>query len=267
MTDLSSFQTYLSINVSQKTMINYVNQMTGFFRCHSDFTQEEVNKYLSSKVSKWNGGSTNQFYKAVKWYMKFTKIIVELPKYKDVENKPRPYLIVEDIDEILKKIQLIFNDYQKAELILELLFKTGMRPSEILNLKREHINLDELKILLVDTKTDTSRTVFITKDLASKISLFINRELEVANAFNLNQNTLGYYAKRISEMLNINFYPYMGRHTFAHDFLKKSGNDLRALSKILGHTDLNTTMLYSDIDEKELQDIYNKAFKKRKGKK
>jgi len=265
--NLSAFKDYLSINVNPKTTMNYIRQMEGFFRYQSDFNQEEVNKYLASKVNKWNGGSTNQFYKAVKWYSKFTKINIELPRYKSVENKPRPYLKNEEIEEILKKIPLVFNDYQKAEIILELTFKTGMRPSELLHLKRENINLDDLKITLVDTKTDTSRIVFITKEVSNKISSFFNREPQKSNAFNLNEYTLKYYAKRISEMFGIKLYPYKIRHTFAHDFLKKSGNDLRALSKILGHTNLNTTMLYSDIDEKELQEIYNKAFKNKRRKK
>ena len=265
--DLTSFQTYLSINVSQKTTMNYVNQMAGFFRCHSEFTQEEVNKYLASKVDRWSDGSYNAFFKAVIWYVKFTKIPIELPEFKKVERKPRTYLKEKDIEDILIKIPLIFGDGQKIQIIFELLFMSGLRPEELLTLKRNNINIEESKIVLVETKTRFSRTVFIPKELAIRISNYFNSEPEKENAFNLNNQSLGYYCRTISKHLNINIYPYMTRHSFAHAYYRRSGNDIVALAKLLGHTNLSSTQVYSDIDEKELKEKYNRAFKNKRRKK
>lgn len=264
MQQLIDFETWLSIRVGKKTTDNYVNQMKGFFLHYPELNQTSLNQYLSSKINNWGDGSYNCFFKAIKQYMLFTKTNYELPSYKIVEQKPRKYLKEKDIEEILIKLPLIFPNYKKVQCILTLLFFTGMRPNELLTLRRENVNMDESKIVLVNTKTHKSRTVFLTPELKQLISNIFQKETEKNNAFNISESTIGYYFQRISECLNINVYGYLARHTFSHMFLKKSGNNLIALSKILGHRNLSTTQIYSDVDENELQEIYDKSFKKRK---
>jgi len=264
--NLQPFETYLSINVGKKTTNNYVNQMKGFFLHVPEFNQESVNNYLSSKVNAWSAGSMNAFFKAVKWYMKFTKVVVELPKTKKVERKPRAYLQEKEIDEILIQVPVIFQDGQKVKLVLELLFNSGLRPKELYTLKRDNINLIDGKIVLSNTKTKSSRTVFIPEDLANDIKNYFNTEPEKNNAFNLGEQSISYYCRMISQYMNIKINPYKWRHNFAHDYLKRSGNDIVALSKLLGHTSIETTQIYSDIDEQELQERYKKAFKNKRRK-
>jgi hypothetical protein len=89
--DLTTFQTYLSINIGKKATLNYYKQMKTFFSCYPEFNQENVNSYLASKVGVWCNGSFNIFFTAVKWYAKFLKVEIELPKTKKMEQKPRPY--------------------------------------------------------------------------------------------------------------------------------------------------------------------------------
>jgi site-specific recombinase XerD len=264
--DLTSFQTYLSINVGKKATNNYMNQMKGFFLHFQEFNQESVNNYLASKVNTWSSGSFNCFFKAVIWYMKFTKVMVELPEMKKVEKKPRKYLDEKVIEDILSKTAIMFKDGQKVRIILELLFVSGMRPDELYNLKRENVNLTDSKISLVNTKTKLSRVVFISSDLANNIKSYFNTEPEKENAFNLCEQSLSYYCRMISQYMNIKITPYMLRHSFAHDFLKKSGNNLIGLANLLGHGSIETTRIYSDIDEKELEEIYRKAYSKRRKK-
>lgn len=259
---LSNFKTYLSINLGKKSTSNYVNQMKGFFLQYAEFNQENINNYLASKVDKWSAGSYNAFFKAVKWYIAFSKIEVELPKAKKVERKPRAYLKENDIDNILKNVPVIFQDGRKVRLVLELLFKTGMRPSELYELKRKNVNIEESAITLVNTKTHLSRVVFITKDLANDIQNYFNAEPEKDNAFNLNNQSLSYYCRMIKQYMNLEINPYQWRHNFAHNYLKKSGNDIVALSQLLGHTNLSSTQVYCGINKEELQERYNKAFKK-----
>lgn len=266
MQDLSSFKTWLSINVGRKSTDNYINQMKGFFLHYPEFNQENLNNYLASKLNLWGSGSFNCFYKAVRKYMLFTKVTLELPKSKREERKPRTYTKAVDIEEMLSKCPIIFRDYQKAQTVLELLFLSGMRPKELLTLKRENINLIERKISLINTKTATSRVVFLTDKLAKNIFKIFQREVEDKNAFNLNESSIEYYCSTISKYCNIKINPYQLRHGFAHNFLKKSGNNLIALSKILGHIHLDTTQIYCDVNEKELQEIYNKTLNKKRRK-
>jgi integrase/recombinase XerD len=264
MNNLDKFEEYLSINVGKKATSNYYLQMKGFFLHYPEFNQENINQYLASKINTWkSGGSFNAFFKSCKWYMKFAKIEVELPKTKKVENKPRKYLQEKDVEDILNKVPLLFKDGYKAQLVLELLFMSGLRPNELFTLKRCNVNLDQTKIALVDTKTFRSRIVPIPKKLANDIKNYFNMEVEQSNAFNLTPTTIAHYCRTISKHMNLEINPYMWRHNMAHNFLKKT-NNLVALSKMLGHTSIKTTQIYCDIDEKELQNIYDKAFNKRK---
>jgi site-specific recombinase XerD len=171
-----------------------------------------------------------------------------------------------DISDILNKTPLIFKEGQKARIVLELLFMCGLRPNELFTLQRKNINIEESTITLVETKTYSSRVIPIPKELSKDIKNYFNQEVEEENAFNLNPKTIAYYCRTISTHLDIKLYPYKTRHSFSHSFLKKTGNNLVALSKMLGHNSIETTQIYCDIDEKELKDVYNKAFNKKKGK-
>jgi len=261
--DLTNFQTYLSINVGSKATNNYFSQMKGFFVHFQEFNQESINSYLASKVGVWKNGSFNAFFRAVKWYMKFSKIVVELPKTKKEERKPRAYLEEKQMEEILSQVPVIFQDGQKAKMVLELLYMTGMRPDELYNLKRENINLQEVTVTLINTKTFKSRLVFIPKDLANEIQSYFNSEAEKENAFNLNERTLDYYCQTISKYMNIKVYPYMIRHSFAQMFKEKC-KDMPSLAQTLGHTNLNTTMIYSDITDEKRKEQYQKLFNKKR---
>jgi integrase/recombinase XerD len=227
-------------------------------------TQETINNYLSSKVDKWSGGSFNCFFKAIRQYFTFTKITFELPAFKKVEQKIRPYLSEEIVQNILDQCPVIFQNYKKVQCVIHLLCYSGMRPKELLTLKRENINIEKRQIVLKNTKTFKSRIVFITPDVAKDIVLIFEREAEQDNAFNLTDTSISYYCQQISKYLNIQFTPYMCRHSFSHLFLKKSHNDLIGLSKLLGHTNLKTTQIYTNINDEELQKGFDNAFKKRR---
>jgi site-specific recombinase XerD len=263
--DLQGFKNYLSINLGKKSALNYEGQMKSFFKQHEELTQDTLNQYLSSKVDKWGAGSHNCFFKAIRWYFKYTKTTLDLPTFKRVEKgKARPYLKEKDIQDIFDKLPLIIEDYKKAQCVLEILFYSGIRPKELLTLQRKNVNIEERQVVLVDTKTFKSRTVFLTPSLAKKISYIFERETEKENAFNLNETTISYYCQKISECLNIKLNQYMTRHSFAHLYLKKSGNDLISLSKTLGHNNLATTQIYSEIDDKERQERFDKIFKEKR---
>jgi site-specific recombinase XerD len=261
--DLNEFKTWLSIHVGKKTTSNYLKVMESFFRQYSEFNQDNLNKYLSSKIDVWCPAMFNLFFAGVKKYCQFSKVTVELPKAKRVERKARPYVQEVNINEIIEKLPVLFNDYQKVKCVFSLLFLSGMRPKELYTLKRKNIKLDEHKIVLENTKTHNSRTIFITPEVEQDISTFFSREQEQDNAFNLGETTIQYYCQKITKHFNIKLTPYMLRHSFSHAFLKRTNNNLVALSKMLGHTSIKTTQIYSDIDEKELQTIFNKAFKRR----
>ena len=261
--DLTSFRDWLLINVAKKTTDNYVNQMISFFKQYDVLSQENLNKYLSSKIDVWCAGSFNAFFKAIKKYMLFTKVSYELPLYKQVEFKPRPYLKESELFDILEKLPVLFSDWKKVQCILTLAFYTGLRPKEIYMLKRENIDLVNRKILIQNTKTHTSRIVFLTKEVVKLIKEVFEKEVETDNAFNLSSTSISYYFRQISKCMNVKIYPYMARHIFAHLFLKKSKNNLISLAKILGHNTIATTQLYCQVNENERQEEFDTIFKRK----
>ncbi len=168
--------------------------------------------------------------------------------------------------------------------ILELLFSTGLRISELVNLQREQINLnkDELsvrgkggKVRLVflseesrgylkkylDARTDLDPSLFIGHDRAAK-----GREKDQKKSHPLTarsvQRAIEYYRKVAGISKKVT--PHTLRHSFATDLLS-SGADLRAVQTMLGHSSITTTQVYTHVTDKQLKEVY-RAFHSRRRK-
>lgn len=220
MIDLTEFKNYLAINgANQKTISNYVNQMASYFKQHSEFNQESINKYLANKVTYLSNGSYNMVIKSMKKFNLYVKANLELPKLKKVERKVRPYIQEDEIIDILSKCHVIFDDYTKVICIVKLLFFSGMRPKELVNLKREDINLDKQEIIVKNTKTFKARKIFIPQDVVVTIKAVFGNEPEKTNAFNTTEANVYYYFKKINETFkpSVKLYPYLGRHCVSSD--------------------------------------------------
>lgn len=264
MRDLSEFKNFLAINgANTKTVSNYASQITTYFKQYSEFNQENINNYLAKKVTILQNGSYNMVIKAIKKFNLYVKANLELPKLKKVERKIRPYIQEDEIFDILSKCHVIFDDYTKVICIIKTLFFSGMRPKELVNLKREDINLDKQEIIIKNTKTFKARKIYIPQDIVVSIKAVFNNEPEKTNAFNTTEPMIYYYFKKINEVFkpSVKLYPYLGRHSYARMFLKKTNNDVVALSQNLGHASLNTTQIYSEKSDEDRKAQINKIFK------
>ncbi len=168
--------------------------------------------------------------------------------------------------------------------ILELLFSTGLRISELVNLKREQINLnkDELsvrgkggKVRLVflseqsrhhlkkylEARTDLDPSLLVGHDRAAK-----DREKDQKRPHPLTarsvQRSIEYYRKVAGISKKVT--PHTLRHSFATDLLS-SGADLRAVQTMLGHSSITTTQVYTHVTDKQLKEVY-RAFHSRRRK-
>lgn len=157
--------------------------------------------------------------------------------------------------------------------ILETLFSTGLRVSEVANLKIEQINLkrdeftvrgkgdkprvvflsDEAKKWIkqyVDKRTDTSPYLFVSHDRAKK-----GREESGPITPRSIERMVKRYARDAGITKRIT--PHTLRHTFATDMLM-AGADIRAVQDLLGHASINTTQIYTHITNKQLKSIHHK---------
>ena len=198
---------------------------------------------------------------------------VELPK-----QSPRSiaFLNPEQIERLLSSPKIASNAGLRDRTILETLFSTGLRVSELVNLNRDQIDL-ERKEFGVKGKGNKLRVVFLSDTAAQWIErylrtrkdnfkpLFIrysgkvdirnNGERMRLTARSI-QNIVSKYAKKSG--LPIEATPHTLRHSFATDLLI-GGADIRSVQEMLGHESIRTTQVYTHVTNRHLKEVH-KAF-------
>lgn len=160
--------------------------------------------------------------------------------------------------------------------ILETLFSTGLRVSELVNLKKDMVR-SKTQELTIKGKGGKIRLVFISKSALFWIKKYINLRTDISDYLFVSHNRKGEaktepltprsiqklikkYAKIAGIIKEIT--PHTLRHTFA-TFLLKNGADIRSVQELLGHSSVTTTQIYTHITNKYLKGIYDEYFEKR----
>lgn len=178
-------------------------------------------------------------------------------------------------DEELDKIFSVCNSNNPTEerdtLIIELLYATGVRVSELVNIKIKDINQEE-KLIKVLGKGNKERMVIYNNHTKKALDTYLQ---DGYNYFNksgseyliLNKNGNKLSERYIREIINkkvtqasldIKISPHTLRHTFATDILE-NGADLMTVKELLGHESLNTTSIYTHITNEQIKKTYNLA--------
>jgi len=198
---------------------------------------------------------------------------IELPKQ---SSRSITFLNLEQLDRLLNSPKIATNAGLRDRTILETLFSTGLRVSELVSLNRDQIDL-ERKEFGVKGKGNKLRVVFLSDTAAEWIEryqrsrqdnfkpLFIrhNGMVDIRNngeGMRLTarsvQRIVAKYAKRAG--LPIGATPHTLRHTFATDLLI-SGADIRSVQEMLGHESIRTTQVYTHVTNRHLKEVH-KAF-------
>ncbi len=208
--------------------------------------------------------NTNQF-----------KLISNPKKDKKLPN----FLQYDELDKIFDSIDLDTDLGIRNRLIIELLYATGLRVSELVNLKVNDIDMSGREIRVLG-KGDKERIVYFG-DYAKK---YLNMYLDDARYRLLNGKKSEYLiinnqgdqitSRGIETVIdNIvnkaalkhNISPHVLRHTFATDLLN-NGADLKSVQELLGHSSLSTTQIYTHITNERLRQVYLKSFPRQKEK-
>lgn len=213
-------------------------------------------------------GTIRQFYV----FLQREKIIVNQASIIDMPKKGEylPSVLSNDEIELLfDQPNLKKDDGYRDRTMLEIMYSSGLRVSELINLKLSQVNLD-LGILKVIGKGNKERHVPIgeyAKDFLFEYLMQIRRKYDSYKSVFVFLNKDGkplsrqFFWKRIkmySKMagINQNVSPHTLRHSFATHLLE-NGSDLRMVQEILGHSNITTTQIYTHVSSKRILDAYD----------
>ena len=195
-----------------------------------------------------------------------------LPK---VSRKQVTFLHYDEVERMLATIPLDDETGLRDRAIIELLFSSGLRVSELVNLNRDHINTKRREFM-VRGKGQKDRPVFIGEAAASRVMDYIEARSDSLPPLFLNysrnatetnsgdfrrlstrsiQRILSKYARLAGITKHVS--PHTLRHSYATDLLM-NGADLRSVQSMLGHSNISTTQVYTHVTDEHLREIYEK---------
>jgi site-specific recombinase XerD len=197
---------------------------------------------------------------------------IELPK---TARKQVTFLYDDEIEHIIDSIDTSCEAGLRDSAIIELLFSTGLRVSELVSIDRDRINLDKREFM-IRGKGRKDRPVFISQAAADKISAYLSARsnsltpLFISYSRNVKADNSGDYKRLTSRSIQriINHYaklagitkhvtPHTMRHSFATDLLM-NGADIRSVQAMLGHSNISTTQVYTHVTDEHLKEVHEK---------
>ncbi|MBQ8886298.1 MAG: tyrosine recombinase [Candidatus Gastranaerophilales bacterium] len=287
---LQEFKLYIEVerNFSKHTVLAYTSDVLSFLvwlddRSILDVTYPLIREYLmyiqqftySKTTTARKIASLRTFYR----FLYREKVIETNPAmgvHSPKRGKSLPAFLTEDeIDKILLSIKIDSPAGYRNRTILELLYATGMRISELSSLNFEHLNLDENEIKVygkgakerivlvserakkfLETYIKTVRYLIFNDEKTTDVSpVFINK-----TGYRLQPQSVRRAIKEVVDKIELpkHVTPHVFRHSFATKLLE-NGADLRIVQELLGHSSISNTQIYTHVSTERLKQSYNIA--------
>lgn len=284
-------------NYSKKTIDSYTRDINKFleFMNNENYTLNSVDSTLIrnflahetlSGISKRSNArrviALRQFYEYLvkNNYVEFNPFIVISTS--KVDKKLPEFMYLEEINNLFelnsqRKDFLMHRD----QAIIELLFSSGLRVSELVNLTLQDLNLKERMMRIVG-KGNKERIVPFSLKTQKTLSIYLEntRKELIANSGNnigtnyvflnnrgekLTTRGVEYILQEIENKtcVTLSLHPHKFRHSFATHLLNQ-GLDLRTIQELMGHASLSSTQVYTHVSNQKMHDEYEKAFPRRK---
>lgn len=273
-------------NVSAYTVRNYTNDLMEFFGFVTESgidTLKNVNKqtlraYLARLMEqKYAKSSIARKLSAIRSFYRYLmreELVSASPAATTVSpklDKRLPaFLTVDEAKKLVESPDVSQPQGQRDRALLELLYASGMRVSELVNMNIEQVNLATNEIR-VWGKGAKERVVLIGAPAAQALTAYINEGRKELLAGKRNSALfVNRYGERIlsrrvqkilkiySQSINKNVHPHVLRHTFATHLLD-GGADLKVVQELLGHADLSSTQIYTHVTQSRARKIYLSA--------
>lgn len=273
--------------VSNETIRNYAYDLKQFFEAIpkdstddmfptdiTDFVTIQMKNQLSVPTILRRISSTMNFYLFLEREHIINFVVKEFDRPRKMKSLPK-IISVEEVEDLLNAPDLNKDEGFRDRTMLELMYCSGLRVSELLNLKLKQINLEK-QIIDIIGKGNKERKVPVGEYALDFVKHYIE-EHRIHNPGNKSNylflNRYGeplsrqYFFKQIKKYakkagIQEDISPHTLRHCFATHMLE-NGAELRALQEMLGHANLSTTQIYTNISTKRILDAYD-LFTKRK---
>ena len=279
-----------------KTIINYDHYLSVFFsqmqiKQVSDITEERIREFRMwlnrqpGTTGSMKRRTQNYYLIAIRAFLKFLRkreVECVSPERIELAKLPERSLDLISPTELERLLESAKGTEERAlrdRAILELLFSTGLRVSELCSLDSDiDLSRDELS---VRGKGDKVRVVFLSPAAKDSIRAYLAKRKDMEEALFVNASAIGKENKakpsrltpRAIQMM-IKTYaakagitkkvtPHVLRHSFATDLLS-NGADIRSVQALLGHASINTTQIYTHVTDAHLREVHKKFHSRQK---
>jgi len=278
---------------SAKTADNYRLYLERFVEFTSDIQVEKITTETIRKYRLWLNRYQNEHQEdlatitqsyhliALRGFLRYlsdrniSSLSPEKIKLPKVSRKQVTFLHVEEIDRLLGAIDTGDEPGLRDRAIIELLFSSGLRVSELVGLNRGDINTRRREFM-VRGKGQKDRPVFITESAAEHVDEYLSARLDNLPPLFLSysrnnvasqsgdfrrltprsiQRMINKYARLAGITKHVS--PHTMRHSFATDLLM-NGADLRSVQSMLGHSNIATTQVYTHVTDEHLRDVHQR---------
>jgi integrase/recombinase XerD len=290
---ISEFVNYLTIEKghSVNTIESYRRDVLKFFG-FLGYTEGEIdiNEFgtvgqkriidflLHLRENNFSSASVARHLVSLKMFYKFlnTEGVINNNPLENIESprllrKLPDFLTMEEIDKLLTRPDKNNNLGIRDIAMLEVLYATGLRVSELISLKINDINMERGYIITFG-KGSKERVVPLGRSAQEKLKRYLEESRHIlvkgkggddlfVNRFGEKMTRQGFWKiiKRYAMLAGIKkeISPHTLRHSFATHLLER-GADLRSVQQMLGHSDISTTQIYTHVVRERLKEIYNK---------
>jgi site-specific recombinase XerD len=291
----TDFLEYLEIeqNRSQKTIQNYDHYLTRLVDFAGDIQVEDINEELIRKWRLWlnrlGTNTSDELQKttlnyhliALRSFLKYcakrniAAMVPEKIELSRTKRKQVTFLTPEEVERLFNQPGIAALQGLRDRAILELLFSSGLRVSELVGLDRDHINLKRREFM-VRGKGQKDRPVFVSESAAEWVQRYMDKRADTSkplfirysgrkqvdlsgNFHRLTARSIQRMVARYAVLAGITKHvsPHTLRHSFATDLLM-NGADIRSVQAMLGHSNISTTQIYTHVTDPHLKAVHDK---------
>jgi len=291
---VTDFLEYLELerNASQLTIKNYDHYLKRFLEFAKDLEPKDIDLNLIRKyrlyLSRYTDPKTNKALKRVTQnfflialraflrYLARNDVVTLSPEKVELgESDPSPLKILDEshLGQLLNAPDTSGKSGLRDRALLETLFSTGLRVSELASLNKDTINLNRREFGIVG-KGGKERVVFLSDSAVSAIERYLDVRkdtfkplfIRFQGRVNLEDGGVAMrltprsierivekYVKQVG--LPVKATPHTLRHSFATDLLI-NGADIRSVQEMLGHSNISTTQIYTHVTNRHLKDVH-----------